>query len=410
MKVGNITVPIYKSMARGRVRFTLAYREAGERKRETFATENAARARAEEIAVKIENGQRDVLTLTGVDKESYAFAVRELEETGVPLLTAVREYIAASKMLQGSPLLTAVKDYARRTTGITPRLMPELVEEFLEKQKNDGVSVRYLQSLRSHLRRFAKDFQTNIFSVTTTAIDDWLRKMKTSGRTRNNMRESIITLFSYAQDHGFLPKGIPTEADAVPKAKDRGGDIGILTPAQLSTLLFPSEKEIAAKEDVPEEARLYIALGAFSGIRSAELIRLTWDAVYLERGHMEVGKDRAKTARRRLVPILPNLAEWLRPFAGRQGKVFSGEKAPARTIAYAKQKGIKWPQNCLRHSYATYRLADVQNAAQVALEMGNTPTMLFQHYRELAMPEDAKAWFGIKPDQPINIISMQGAA
>ncbi len=410
VKVGNIALPIYKGMIRGRVRYTISYREAGERKRETFATEDAARARAEEIAVKIENGQRDVLTLTGTDKESYALAVRELEATGVPLLTAVREYIAASKILQGGSLLAAAKDYARRKTGITPRLVPELVEEFLEKQKKDGARIRYLQSLRSHLRRFAKHFHTNISSVTTTVIDDWLRETKGTPRTRNNMRGSVITLFSYARDHGFLPKGFPTEADAVPKAKDRGGDIGFLTPAQLSKLLFPSEEEIAAKTEVPEEARLYFALGAFTGIRSAELVRLTWDAVNVARGYIEVGKNRAKTATRRLVPIHSNLTPWLQPFAGRQGKLFTGEKASARAIAYAKQKGIKWPQNCLRHSYATYRLAVTQDAAKVALEMGNSPSMLFQHYRELATPEDAATWFGIKPDAPVNVIPMKGAA
>jgi hypothetical protein len=35
--------------------------------------------------------------------------------------------------------------------------------------------------------------------------------------------------------------------------------------------------------------------------------------------------------------------------------------------------------------------------AQVALEAGNSPQMIFQHYRELVRPEAAKAWFAIKP-------------
>lgn len=36
--------------------------------------------------------------------------------------------------------------------------------------------------------------------------------------------------------------------------------------------------------------------------------------------------------------------------------------------------------------------------AQVALEAGNSPRMIFQHYRELVTPQDAKAWFAITPE------------
>jgi hypothetical protein len=42
-------------------------------------------------------------------------------------------------------------------------------------------------------------------------------------------------------------------------------------------------------------------------------------------------------------------------------------------------------------------VAETQNVAQVALEAGNSPQMIFQHYRELVRPEAAKAWFAIVP-------------
>ena len=34
---------------------------------------------------------------------------------------------------------------------------------------------------------------------------------------------------------------------------------------------------------------------------------------------------------------------------------------------------------------------------QVVLEAGNSPQMIFQHYRELVTEKEAKAWFGIVP-------------
>lgn len=77
-------------------------------------------------------------------------------------------------------------------------------------------------------------------------------------------------------------------------------------------------------------------------------------------------------------------------------------------IAFAKSCQVEWPNNALRHSYATYRLAAIANAARVALEMGNSPQKLMTNYRELANEEEAQDWFSISPDRPANIIAVPG--
>jgi hypothetical protein len=59
---------------------------------------------------------------------------------------------------------------------------------------------------------------------------------------------------------------------------------------------------------------------------------------------------------------------------------------------------VPWRHNALRHSFCSYRLADVKSAAQVALEAGNSPQMIFQHYRELVTEKGAKGWFAITPE------------
>jgi hypothetical protein len=51
----------------------------------------------------------------------------------------------------------------------------------------------------------------------------------------------------------------------------------------------------------------------------------------------------------------------------------------------------------LRHSFISYRIAIVKSADQVALEAGNSPAIIFRHYRELTTEETAKEWFGIMP-------------
>lgn len=68
---------------------------------------------------------------------------------------------------------------------------------------------------------------------------------------------------------------------------------------------------------------------------------------------------------------------------------------------------MKWKKNALRHSFISYRLAEIQAAAQVALEAGNSPQIIFQHYRELVRPKDAKSWFSITPGDDGKILYIE---
>ncbi len=82
-----------------------------------------------------------------------------------------------------------------------------------------------------------------------------------------------------------------------------------------------------------------LAIGAFAGLRSAEIERLGWQDIDFASRHIVVSASNAKTASRRIVPLCDNLAEWLRPYSGRQqGKVWPGRihsvlQAPATDCA-----------------------------------------------------------------------------
>ena len=58
-----------------------------------------------------------------------------------------------------------------------------------------------------------------------------------------------------------------------------------------------------------------------------------------------------------------------------------------------------WPQNAARHSFASYHLAKHQDAAKLALEMGNSPQMVFGHFRELVKQKDAEKFWSIRPSR-----------
>jgi hypothetical protein len=109
------------------------------------------------------------------------------------------------------------------------------------------------------------------------------------------------------------------------------------------------------------------------------------------------------------VPISDNLARWLAISPRNAERVWRHSKAyffEAMRNAASDAK-IKWKQNALRHSFISYRLAEIQDVNRVALEAGNSPQMIFRHYRELATPEQARSWFAISPNASGNIVPMR---
>jgi integrase len=101
----------------------------------------------------------------------------------------------------------------------------------------------------------------------------------------------------------------------------------------------PEEMEKLLKA-APELLLPYLAFGAFSGLRGAELARLDWSAVDLERRIIQLRAGQAKTASRRIVPISGNLAAWLSHVKGRKGKVITQKAVPRKSSDLAKSLGL----------------------------------------------------------------------
>jgi integrase len=175
---------------------------------------------------------------------------------------------------------------------------------------------------------------------------------------------------------------------------------GILTVTQAARLL-----ESATPDILP-----YIAIGLFAGLRRAELERLDWSEIDFAEGHIEVTAEKSKSKiANRFIPIQPNLREWLFPFRKVRGNVtprgnFRQLFDQARVAA-----GITaWPDNALRHSFASYHVANFKDAKSLALEMGHTDSgMLYNHYRALVRPKEAERYWNIRPTPVSKVVPMR---
>jgi integrase len=274
------------------------------------------------------------------------------------------------------------------------------VDEFLASITAQGRSARYVEDCTIRLGKASKAFRGYIQRITAPDIEYWLDSIKAAGRTRNNYRSTLTTLFSFARKRGYLPRNEKTEPELTMKASDRGGEIGIYRPEELSAMLTGIESKW-----IP-----LVAVGAFAGLRTAEIHRLDWQDVDFHGGHIVVGKAKSKTAQRRIVPILPALRSWLSPLHCESGPVIPRYSHDAPLLRAFRQSleplKIKLVPNGLRHSYASYRLAAIQSADQVALEMGNSPRKLFANYRELATKTQAEKWFSVMPAQIEKVVAL----
>jgi integrase len=370
----------------------------GTRRLREFTDHAKARREAEKIARQLATGETTAGAMRNSEAASYGRAVELLRPLNISLEVAAANYAKAVEILGGDYIIEAAKFYARhRADQITLRTVAETVAELIDAKKARGKSARYLSDLSTRLNRFAKDFAVDISTVTGPDVQGWLDRRKVAPQTAKNFRTVLFTLFSFAESRGYILKGSNPVADTE-SISTNGGAIEIYSPAEIAALL-----KAAPVEFVP-----FLVLGAFAGLRAAETERLDWADIDLAGGFITVASDKAKTRSRRLVPIQPNLSAWLAPYAGQTGKVWKPgpnllRDARAETVEAAK---TAWKDNALRHSFISYRLADVQNAAQVALEAGNSAQMIFKHYREIVRPEAAKTWFAVAPEGPANIVAM----
>jgi integrase len=444
VRTGSALSKVYSTPAGDRELFTVSYWANGERKRAVLASWDEAIEAAKNANKDMGSGNATAPEISPVKRMACARALEIIAPYNVEIDVVASRYVELLKLTNGeNPLRAVERDRQRNPPGLKAKMVKEVVAEMMTVKRSDDLSTRYVKQLDSDLTRFASRFRCRLGDVCGTDVDKWLRDLGVGPRTRNNLRNSVKSLFKFGVARKYLPKD-HDEIDAVPVAKDADGDIEIYTPDEMAELMA-----VASPEHVP-----FLAISAFAGVRHAELQRLDWEHVKRKGRVIEIKAGTAKTASRRVIPIVPNLAKWLKPHWKAAGeicgyanmvlqfveltrrvnekrravwakanhtsakKLHEADKVAEERLAKltrnqrrsrgtvmpgaetAQDEGwtpFLWKHNALRHSFISYRVAQTQNVAQVALEAGNSPGMIFKHYRELVQPKEAKAWFAIVP-------------
>ena len=392
----------------GKGTFCVAWRRfaGGPRGRETFTVLRAAKDRADEIARALANGQAESLTLSGADRETFRRAAMLLAPTGVPLHTAVEEWLHARELCAPHSVAEAAAHFARhhaaRATGIPTS---EIIAQILQSLEHDPQEPRtpaYLRTLRPRLSVIASLFP-DLAAIEAETVDTALRALRhprtgrpISAKTYNHMRGAFSLVWKWALARTKATGITGPNPLGTSKASKAPGKREVYTPAELRLQIAHA----------PEEWIPILVLGAFAGMRVCEIGRLAWTDIFWEAGEIRIDEHAAgKRGSPRNIPMCDALRAWLAPWRTRVGLIYGWEDVrlaretrKLHGLLEARIEGFRWKENAHRHSFGSYHVALHRNIELTRAIMGTSASMLRHHYNNPRFAADAAAWFALLPD------------
>lgn len=367
----------------------------GKRRREFFSDPDSARLRLQALEIAEVNTEAVAAEISGnADLLIGAAKARQtLKPLGVDLLTAAQEYAACREALaeSGLSLVEVVKEAVERHQARQRSLtLKALGERFQSDPETAKRAETYRKDSRRRWMRFSEDLGpgTMASDVSPDDVRRWLAGLPVGDVSKGNYHRNLGAVFAYGVHAGLIHEN-PFRKVKKPTVEAKDG-VEVFTPGQMKALLSAADPEWLP----------ILAIGGFAGLRPFEIKRLAWEEIDLKGKFIEVKASKSKTGQRRLVPISPNLAAWLRPYAGQDGPI-RPDGMPERRLrieAMERAKVEEWPVDVLRHSFASYHLAFHKDINETALELGHQSTkMLFQHYREAVTPKAAREWWALRP-------------
>lgn len=328
----------------------------------------AAEARIERAAAKRGDNVVILAALAPEAKMACAAALEVLKKAGV----------------EARELVDAASEWVRRqhpggllTTG-------ELVAKHLEwiRQARRPATAA---DRRKQLKTFVEEFgETKSSLIGPPEVRGWV-EAGGSQSVQAARKRAVSALYGWAKMRG-LARTNP--AQEVQVEKPPRGDVAIFRAEEV-------ERILRAAEEVDARIVPYYAFGFFCGLRpTRELRGLREEHVDLEQKVVLVRRTTSKTDRGRYVPMTDNLVEWCRKYPVKGG-IWWRKRVH---LAVVKAAGVKWLQDGMRHTRASFRVAAGVPLATVAAEDGHSIGVLLASYtNRIIKPDEVRRFWGIVP-------------
>jgi integrase len=255
--------------------------------------------------------------------------------------------------------------------------------------EQDPQSKSHRQKIQIFQRAFPKSFSGPVGYIEGAALRRWVKTRSANAITQAMYFRYSRMFFSYLKDNRLIEHN---PMDSVPAPRGRSVK-NILAPGQMKALL---------ELEMPDYLRAIFLLGGFAGIRTEEVCRMSWENINHKTGQIHVPPAAIKQSPggfdQRITDFTEPLKRRAKFFAGKEGRIVPVALETLHTLRRSVITPVlsEWPNNCLRHSFATYHLARCKSAPVTAFQMGHTSSHMVQSvYAVPAALADWQAWWEI---------------
>lgn len=307
-----------------------------------------------------ETAALEILKSTGVDIIDAAMIAREVMEANRGMVKRARRCLAVG-----------VAELKKQEKTVT---FEKAVSVALEVRSNRRA--RTVCDFRYFTRRFMKRCKglakRRVRSITTQECAAYIDMAFDTPRQRQKARLILSGVFGTAVKRGWCSSN-PVAQVEVPRVKET--PVPILTPEEI--------EQITTTAETFAEGRCAAAVGMmlYAGIRPHEVARLTWEQVDLQERAIYIHPRHSKTGGARRVSIHRPLWRILRRHYG-ESTAICPANWPQLWSKLREQAGWrdgkKWPQDALRHTFASYYLSHFRSYAELQVEIGHRDATLLR--------------------------------
>jgi integrase len=341
--------------------------------RKTFTTEKKALDYAREISDGlVQNGKTEV---PSKDFALYSRLEEKLKPYAKTIADAVDHYLTFLGLEVIRNAVPPVKELVQQweTEKLTDKLRP--------------LSRKTEYELKSYSRFLTRTWgDRKPMDVTQKEIRKVLNDLDVSNNSRQKYFRFIRMFFLWAKDRHFM-KGYENPTDGI-RIRMTQYEASFYSVETITTLLK------LVRKDYPSMLGYYSLL-TFAGLRPSEGTRVQWDDINFITAEIYV--RRGKKQARRFI-LHPTALEWLKTLPKDQPLV------PVKNLANLEKKirpsiGVEWIQDGLRHGFATYYNALVQDPYKVANVLGDNIQTVRRHYMRSVAKDDMERFWGLTPNK-----------
>lgn len=302
-----------------------------------------------------------VLTSTGIDVLEAALLAKEALSAGRGRVKRARSCIAAGA--------EALRQQERTVT------FEKAVEEALAARRDRRTRTVY--DFRYFTRRFMLRCKglakRRVRSITPRECAEYIEKAFGTPRQRQKARLILSGVFGTAVKRGWCDANPVARVEA-PRVVEK--PVPILTPQEIEQISTTAEKYQGGN------CAAAVGMMLYAGIRPHEVARLTWAQVDLQERAIYILPQHSKTGGARRVTIHRPLMRIL----SRHQQPDTETICPANWLSHWQKlrhasgwgRDRKWPQDALRHTFASYHLSHFRSYAELQLEIGHRDATLLR--------------------------------